>query len=41
MEPGQEGAVVALLIVDVWSRYVAASLLKRRISWTGPGEIHW
>jgi len=30
MEPGKEGAVVALLIVDVWSRYVAVAPLKRR-----------
>ena len=30
MEPGKEGAVVALLAVDVWSRYVTVVPLKRR-----------
>ena len=30
MEPGKEGAVVALLMVDVWSRYVAVAPLKQR-----------
>ena len=30
MEPGKEGAVVALLAVDVWSRYVTVAPLKRR-----------
>lgn len=30
MEPGKEGAVVALLAVDVWSRYVTVAPLKQR-----------
>ena len=30
MEPGKEGAVVVLLMVDVWSRYVAVAPLKQR-----------
>ena len=30
MEPGKEGAVVALLAVDVWSRYMTVAPLKRR-----------
>ena len=30
MEPGKEGALVALLAVDVWSRYVTVVPLKRR-----------
>ena len=30
MEPGKEGAVVALLAVDVWSRFVSVTPLKRR-----------
>ena len=30
MEPGKEGAVVALLMVDVWSRYAAVAPLKQR-----------
>ena len=30
MEPEKEDAVVALLVVDVWSRYVAVAPLKRR-----------
>ena len=30
MEPGKEGAVVALLMVDVWSRFVCVEPLKQR-----------
>ena len=30
MEPGKEGAVVALLMVDVWSRFVSVVPLKQR-----------
>ena len=30
MEPGKEGTVVALLMVDVWSRYVVVEPLKQR-----------
>ena len=44
MEPGKEGAVVALLAVDVWSRFVSVTPLKRRNaqnSWTSVDKIHW
>ena len=30
MEPGKEGAVVALLMVDVWTRFVTVEPLKQR-----------
>ena len=30
MEPGKEGAVVALLMVDVWTRFVMVEPLKQR-----------
>lgn len=30
MEPGKEGTVVALLMVDVWSRFVSVASFKQR-----------
>lgn len=42
MEPGKEGAVVALLMVDVWSRYVSVmpfETTKCSDSWQCVGEV--
>ena len=42
MEPGKEGAVVALLMVDVWSRFVAVAPLKQRNAQTfGMEQWSW